>query len=328
MLPFFVEVNPVAYHLQINNMGSKLITSPWWPMFENFISSAQNELLIMVPFYSNDTVKFILTGAGKGVSKRFLLALTEDGVRSGVQSTAAIKMLLKDKLCTVQFLEDLHAKVLIKDQEGAVVTSSNLTSAGLNSNLEMGIRVDDHQTVEDLIGQFEKWWLKSKAISLATLEEYDSLPNPAPWVKTGKRFGGVVKFPSHSSPIGEHASGWILIHSTKRFRDDSPQDELTRDYESGLLWRWRRAKPMKPGGPFTLLLAYEQKIFGEAETYITRIRKTKSFNFAFKLNKYKKLREEIPFAALCMGKRAHFHRDLIRLDDKIRAAYVNAKRGF
>ncbi len=264
-------------------MASKLITSPWRTIFEQFVSSAQNELRILVPFYSRDTVKFILTKARKDVSKRFLLALTENGVKSGIQSTAAIKMLLKDKKCSVQFILDLHAKVLIKDHDGAVVTSSNLTNRGLNSNVEMGMMVGDRHIVEELIGQFETLWLQSKAISKATLDGYDKLPKPAQQMKSGKRFGGSVNLPKHPSAIDKGTLGWILIHKPERFPNQPPQDILATEYKPGHLWHWKLRYPMKQDGSHTLLMAYEQKIFGEAEAEITsKISKKRlpDFNFA------------------------------------------------
>jgi hypothetical protein len=92
-------------------MASELITSPWGTIFERFISSARKELLISVPFYSKETVKFILTKAGNGVSKRFLLALSENAVRTGVQSTAAIRMMREDKTCSVQFIKNTYKQL-------------------------------------------------------------------------------------------------------------------------------------------------------------------------------------------------------------------------
>ena len=191
---------------------AKLITSPWRIKFESFIKSARNELRIAAPYYSNEAVKFILTKARKDVPKRFLLALSENAVRTGTQSIAAIRMMRDDKSCRVQFVKNLHAKVLIMDQKRAVVTSSNLTNAGLDSNVEMGVLVDDPQTVGDLIQQFHELWLKSEAISKKELDEYDSLSLTRQQGKAEKSFGGVVpigKRLKHPSPNGAVAKGWI-----------------------------------------------------------------------------------------------------------------------
>lgn len=314
-------------------MASPLIASPWRTIFEGFISSARNDLLIAVPFYSEETVKFILTKIGKNVSTRFLLALSASAVKTGAQSTRAIRMMRKDKLCSVRFIKNLHAKILIKDRRSAVVTSSNLTSSGLNSNVEMGIMVTDVQTVGEMVAQFEKLWVQSKGISSGELNAFHRLSPSRRQVDNGESFGAAVRFgklPPHLPRAAEHASGWILIHSPKRFGGGvTPQDELARDYKPGLLWHWNRSKPMKAGGPYTLLLAYEQRIFGEATVEITRDIKKKmrpDFNFAFKLHNYKQLNAEVPFSELHLGNRAHSHRDLIRLDDTVRIAYDRAKR--
>ncbi len=314
-------------------LTSKLVASPWRTKFEQVISSARKELRIAAPFYNEDTVRFILTKTGKGVAKYFLLALSEQAVKTRAQSTAAIKMMQDDASCRVKFIKNLHAKFLIADQKHAVVTSSNLTSAGLDSNVEMGVLVDDLPIVEELIQRFDALWPRSQTVSKAILDEYDNLPTTPQGGKAGKSFGEVVRFgkqPKHPLAIGTVAPGWILIHSSKVYgvgNDfNSPQDELAKWYEPGrpVTWHWTLPRPLKPGGPYTLLLAYEQKIFGKAEADITRdIEKEERprYCFAFVLRNYKRLKREIPFAELPLGSRARWHRSLIRLDDKILAAY-------
>ena len=239
-------------------LTSKLVASPWRTKFEQVISSARKELRIAAPFYNEDTVRFILTKTGKGVAKYFLLALSEQAVKTRAQSTAAIKMMQDDASCRVKFIKNLHAKFLIADQKHAVVTSSNLTSAGLDSNVEMGVLVDDLPIVEELIQRFDALWPRSQTVSKAILDEYDNLPTTPQGGKAGKSFGEVVRFgkqPKHPLAIGTVAPGWILIHSSKVYgvgNDfNSPQDELAKWYEPGrpVTWHWTLPRPLKPGGP-------------------------------------------------------------------------------
>jgi hypothetical protein len=51
------------------------------------------------------------------------------------------------------------------------------------------------------------------------------------------------------------------------------------------------------------------------------------FNFAFDLNNYNPLKNEIPFGELHLGKLEQKHHDLIKLDDKVLAAYRAKREG-
>jgi len=131
------------------------------------------------------------------------------------------------------------------------------------------------------------------------------------------------------------APGWILVHSHDRYVDDewydSPQLELADDFHPGIHWHWKLRWPMGASKrPRTLLLAWDQCVFGEATATITQKigrKYRRDFNFAFVLKNYRPLKTLIPFSVLRLGSREHNHRGLIKLDEKILAAYQNARDG-
>ena len=126
---------------------------------------------------------------------------------------------------------------------------------------------------------------------------------------------------------------WILIHSQARFSDptwySSPSEELSETFKAGMLWHWKLPRPMKNDErPRTILLAWEQCVFGEATATITRnIGKANKaeFNFAFVLIDYRPLDAPIPLNELRLGSRESEHRSLIRLTADNLAAYRSAK---
>jgi len=130
---------------------------------------------------------------------------------------------------------------------------------------------------------------------------------------------------------------WILVHSPQRYKGDdldNPQDELAKWWPRknwNRHWHWKLPRPMKDDDrPRTILLAWEQCIFGEATASITRNigrESPKDFNFAFVLHDYLTVKPLIPFSILQLGNREHQHRSLIRLDAGILAAYKAARRG-
>ena len=312
----------------------RIVTSPWRAEFNKLVASARNKLRIVAPFYSKALIKDLLKRTKKAVAKDFVLMLSEKALIAGAQSTSAIDLIRNDSSCRIRFSGSLHAKFIVADNKAAIVTSSNLTRSGLESNYEMGVHIDDSMVVTDLIRSFDDLWSDSDEIDTATLKEFARIEGRRKG--RGKRdrvFGRrkkLAKIPVDSPPPppGTAAPGWIAIHSSKMYGGEgqpkTPRGDLRDVFYSGLRWHWTLPRPLKEGGPYRLLLAWDKAVFGEAIANVTRQVDRgleKEFNFAFALSKYKELRTPVPFAKLSLGKRERWHRSLIRLDDQILAAF-------
>jgi hypothetical protein len=101
-------------------------------------------------------------------------------------------------------------------------------------------------------------------------------------------------------------------------------EEMQAYYKPGCLWHWKRGKPLKEGGPYRLLFAWEGKIFGEATAKITHDidpGDRGEYDFAFKLQDYTDRKsvalEDLPLTL----KQLKHHRDLIKLDEQILKKY-------
>ena len=316
----------------------RLVISPWRTEFNKVVSSAKKELRIVAPFYTEGVIANILQRSAKGVRKYFILALSQQGVGAQSQSIAALERIENDKSAQVRLIRNLHAKFIIADHKTAVVTSSNLTNSGLESNVEMGLHVDDTEIAGGLIRHFDELWQPRKTITKAELAVCAHLPKQFRGGRRhGKTFGGRVKLgtPQEHPPAPDTpAPGWILIHKLNGYggpgEDESPKEELARYYRPGRLWHWKLGWPIKEDkSPRKLLLAWKHFIFGEATVSITQKiapDKRPEFNFAFVLLKYKALPKLIPFSRLQLGRKEHSHRSLIRLDEKILTAFKKQKR--
>lgn len=114
--------------------------------------------------------------------------------------------------------------------------------------------------------------------------------------------------------------GWILIHSHVVYPEGNyatPQEELAVEFNPGMLWHWKRAKPMKEGGPYTLLFAWNGEIFGESIGHVTQKVEDKKYNFAFRLYDYEG-RKSVKLDDLPVTRN---YRDLIKLSPEILATY-------
>jgi hypothetical protein len=116
--------------------------------------------------------------------------------------------------------------------------------------------------------------------------------------------------------------GWILIHSHKQWDgDDAPQGELRHDHKRGRLWHWLHYRPISEGGPYTLLFAWQGKIFAEGSGDVTHHVEYKDYSFPFRLNEY---RETRPVALADL--RVRPCGSLVKLDDRILKAYRRLAR--
>ncbi len=128
-----------------------ILLSHWRRQFASFLAKVKRRLRVAAPYYGDDAIRTILDNTNKRIEKSFILALSDRGVEASSQSIAAIKRIEADPLSRIRFIRNLHAKVLIADEEHAVVTSANLTGAALDKNVEVGVFIDEPKLVKELI---------------------------------------------------------------------------------------------------------------------------------------------------------------------------------
>ncbi len=70
----------------------------------------------------------------------------------------------------VTYLPGLHAKVYVADARTAIVTSGNLTTAGINANYEYGVLMRDSPLVATVKEDITRYALLGSKVSFETLE--------------------------------------------------------------------------------------------------------------------------------------------------------------
>ncbi|MDR1793246.1 MAG: phospholipase D-like domain-containing protein [Bacteroidales bacterium] len=127
----------------------------WSSVLGNLFISAKSELTISTPFLSDDGVEFLAKSISKDFKdKGFLRIITNLSPRN-IQQRATNPFSfgrIYDTVNLVQLfhLPNLHAKVYIRDNKEAIITSGNLTAGGLYKNYEYGISVDDNEIVKNI----------------------------------------------------------------------------------------------------------------------------------------------------------------------------------
>jgi len=317
----------------------KIITSPWDQEFERFVCSARVSLRVAAPYYGLRVIESIMEKSGPKVRKSFLLALSDAGVRAGSQSAAAIMRLINAPRCAVRLGIGLHAKFAIADERTAIVTSSNFTEAGLFSNVELGVLIDEPRFVRALLKEFDARFEEGGVPSARRIKRLCRVQAmtrpPAAGNSYGNRLRIVRSRLSRPSASRQPAMGWILVHSEDKFggpgQDSSPQEELDAMADAGSIpgdtWNWNAGRPPRTGGPRTLLMSWKGHVFAECMASVEHLRKSSGGAFRFRLESYE------PYMPLRLTKllpgddRARYHRGLIRLDQRISDRYRKLTRG-
>jgi len=100
-----------------------------------------------------------------------LTDLSVSSLVDGTTEPAALTTILDALPNTrVTLLPSLHAKVYVADSSAAIVTSANLTRAGLHQNQEYGVLLRDAQLVRSLRADLEAYATLGNPVSHARLE--------------------------------------------------------------------------------------------------------------------------------------------------------------
>ena len=127
----------------------ELFRSPWRSHFLKALCQVRNELIIATPFIKKAEAEFVCRNlqtmeTEDSLKVRVITDLRAESVLSGYLDMEALKTFqsLINKLEIIT-LPHLHAKVYVFDNTLAVISSANLTSAGLDSNYEYGVGIRD-----------------------------------------------------------------------------------------------------------------------------------------------------------------------------------------
>lgn len=117
------------------------------------VKDAADDLLISSPYISAAACSRLIgcvrsTGRSGSLNLTLVTNLSLDNMVCGATNVNAIlDVATRLPNTKVRFIPTLHAKVYIADCKRAIITSANMTDAGLHRNLEYGVEVDDPAAV-------------------------------------------------------------------------------------------------------------------------------------------------------------------------------------
>ena len=158
----------------------ELLTSPWRPTLRELLASVHDDLLIASPFIKTSEAQWACGVVQAHAPARLRLTILTDvrseSVLSGALDLNALQTFAKSMPETqIVTLPQLHAKVYVADDAAAIVTSGNLTSAGLDSNYEYGIALRDPSVVSQIRRDLEAYARIGNRLALEVLESLTAI---------------------------------------------------------------------------------------------------------------------------------------------------------
>ena len=144
---------------------------------EKLIKNCRTELRCIMPFISRDGINFFKKSLEKRVYRdkikiKLIICDSPQAYRSKTLDLNSISELIEQYDLEISaFGDGLHAKVFLKDNSLAIVTSANLTEPGLSGNLEIGVKITDEKVLGQLSNEFETAWKAAEQLSLDDIKE-------------------------------------------------------------------------------------------------------------------------------------------------------------
>jgi phosphatidylserine/phosphatidylglycerophosphate/cardiolipin synthase-like enzyme len=154
----------------------KLHTRPMRAALAEVLRSASEDLLIAAPYIKQVEANWVCDQLVEKRSEQqcrlqVLTDIRSDSILTGFLDVDALQMFHnRHRQTEIISLPRLHAKVYIADTSRALVTSANLTPAGLDQNFEYGISFEDSGLVRKLKSDLEAYARLGNVLSNTELQ--------------------------------------------------------------------------------------------------------------------------------------------------------------
>lgn len=128
----------------------EIIKSPWINKFKELVTATRNNFTFTSPFIKLSAVNTIMECRKHNFTIKGITSFRLRNFERGASDLEAIKILLYKKDALLKNISNIHAKIYIFDSVAAIISSANLTPAGLGGNVELGILLQEEVVVKEL----------------------------------------------------------------------------------------------------------------------------------------------------------------------------------
>jgi hypothetical protein len=157
-----------------------LLRSPWAQSLHGLVAVVDEDLLIACPFLKRSVAEDIISILGQrnlldSVRVRVITDLRPESALAGSLDLSALTEFgRRIPAFELTHLPSVHAKVYVADTKMAIVTSGNLTEAGLYGNVEYGIALKENGIVKEVRSDFEGYASLGAKVSVEDVRELSS----------------------------------------------------------------------------------------------------------------------------------------------------------
>ena len=203
----------------------EIIKSPWISKFKQLVEMTKDTFTFTSPFIKLSAVNMIMECRKHNFTINGITSFRLRNFERGASDLEAIKSLLHSN-GLVKNIANIHSKIYIFDSFAAIISSANLTPAGLRGNVELGVLLQEETLVKGLKNYIETLFSdieKSFDITEEIIIESENILNAIPKVslRQERKLKDVEKelfkiedsaedkiFQSGSSSILKGLSGW------------------------------------------------------------------------------------------------------------------------
>jgi hypothetical protein len=170
-------------------------------------------------------------------------------VASGATKISCLQSLIKSgvKCHCLSSGPRLHAKTYIFGDKSAVVTSANLTTNGLDSNIEVGVHITG-PNVQELIDWFDAFWKKADSLDLSDLSKWEkeTAALRRAYADLRRKARAMPRLPKEAMPsvrspprlrdLTENARSFFVCNTNRRHSPDKKDENLMRRTKYAITW--------------------------------------------------------------------------------------------
>ena len=227
-------------------MTSRVVERDWASEFEKALGLDANELLIVSPFIKSGALAKLVASPPDSV--RVVTRFNLEDFAQGVSDTAALQQLLSVG-AVVRGIRNLHAKLYVFGASRVIITSANLTGAGMDRNHELGLVTGEESVVAACRQYFERLWGRADPnLTASRLAEWEVEVTSR--LTCGRRFVASDRLEDHGVDIGlpwtpEHqkasvfdgrSQAFVKFLGTSKNRMSLSRTVLKELEESGCHW--------------------------------------------------------------------------------------------
>lgn len=130
----------------------KITTQPIYDEFLQMCADARQNIMLCAPFVKQEIVDNIVAIADRRLSMQLITNINLQSFHRRASDLGAIERFISKG--SVYNCTTLHAKLYIFDNKKCLITSANLTTSGLQKNLECSMLTDDLDLVDSSVHEY------------------------------------------------------------------------------------------------------------------------------------------------------------------------------